>query len=109
MESTFLFKTFHFLSRHSSIVVEGARTKLFFNCVLRKREERVEPAPYQDVLVFYALGDIKMVCVLTPYQDVLVFSAWGDIKPLYSLMHRFFSLLSNSSHSINGNRTIAPG
>ena len=88
MESTFLFKTFHFLSRHSSIVVEGARTKLFFNCVLRKREERVEPAPYQDVLVF---------------------SAWGDIKPLYSLMHRFFSLLSNSSHSINGNRTIAPG
>ena len=61
-----------------------------------------------------------MVCVLTPYQDVLVSSALRDIKWLdnfsgkfwlsaellsmvglllkshYSLIHRLFSLLSNS-------------
>ena len=51
----------HKANSFSSIVTEGARTKLLFNCVLKKWEERVEPAGYQDVLVFSALEDIKMV------------------------------------------------
>ena len=74
----------HKANSFSSIVTEGARTKLLFNCVLKKWEERVEPAGYQDVLVFSALEDMKMVCVLTPYQNMLIFSGLGDIKCLDS-------------------------
>ena len=53
----------------SSIVIEGVRTKLiiFLNCVLRKQKERIKPAFYQDVLVFFTFKDIKMICVSTPY------------------------------------------
>ena len=51
------------------IVTEKARTKLtiFFKYVLRKQKQKVKPTFYRDVLVFFTIKDIKMVCVLTPY------------------------------------------
>ena len=36
------------------------------------KKEKIEPASYQDLLIFYTFKDTKMACVLTPYQDGLV-------------------------------------
>ena len=68
----------------SRIVIEGTRTKLvmFFNCALEIIEIRKNKAcvltPYQDVLLFSTLKNMKILCASTPYQDV--FSALKHIE-----------------------------
>ena len=41
----------------------GQNQLYFFKCVLRKQNEKIKHAFYQDMLVFFTFKNIKKVCV----------------------------------------------